>query len=478
MKKSPPVMDDQKNWPKPGEFMRRHMESGQPIQSFYFDSKTVRKPAISHGYGIYLWDKTGKRYLDGSSGPVVSNIGHTNPNVLLAMRKQAEKVCFASRAWFENEANIALAGVLSELAGTGFERAFIVSGGSEAIEAALKIARQYAVATGQGKKCKVLSRNPSYHGASLGATSITGDPDSEALFRPLMQVMPKVPTPFTYRVPAEYSGQDYALHCANALEQMIIEEGQDEVLAFIMEPVGGLATGALVAADSYYAAVRRICTNYGVLLIYDEVMSGAGRTGTFLAAEHWPNSKPDIVVLAKGIAAGYTPLGVTLVSDEMADTVVHEGGFMHGHTYSANPLSCAIGYQVVIEMLRQDLMENAAIRGAELKEGLWRLAQNCSLVGDVRGKGLLQAIEIVSDKEKKQTFPSSARAIDKLIAIAAKEGLLLYSRRTAGGAFGEWVMISPPLIITQEQVTELLMLLERTLKIFEKEMMKTNMADR
>jgi adenosylmethionine-8-amino-7-oxononanoate aminotransferase len=462
--------ETQKMWPKAGEFLPRHIDQGQPIQSFYVDTNKVRKPVVSHGDGIYLWDTAGRRYLDGSSGPVVSNLGHSNPNINAAMQRQAEKVSFASRAWFENEPNIALAGLLSELAGPGFERAFIVSGGSEAVEAALKFARQYAVASGDRGRTKILSRNPSYHGASLGAAGVTGDPESEQLFGPIMQVMPKVPAPFTYRVPTGCDTESHSASCASMLEKAILEEGPESVLAFIMEPVGGLATGGLVAEDKYYEMVRQICDRYGVLLIFDEVMSGAGRTGTFLAAEHWPQARPDIVVLAKGIAAGFTPLGVALFSNDMVDAVVSHGGFMHGHTYSANPLSCAIGYQVVIEMLRQDLMANAAARGRELNNGLWDIAQRTSIVGDVRGLGLLQAIEIVSCKDTKKSFPAETRAIDRLIEIGAREGLLLYSRRTANGVFGEWVMISPPLIISSEQIAELLRLLERTLLAFEEEL--------
>ncbi len=280
-----------------------------------------------------MWDTEGRRYIDASSGPVVSNIGHGNERVVRAMAEQARKVAFASRSQFENEPNIQLADLVTSLAGPGLERAFFVSGGSEATEAAIKLARQYAVVRGETSRWKVIAREPGYHGGTLGALAVTGDPEAERVFGALTRPMPKVPAPFSYRLPANHDADSYARHCAAALEDTIRREGPETVLAFIMEPVGGLATGALVAPDHYHRAVREICTRHGVLLIYDEVMSGAGRTGAFLAADHWPDARPDLVTLAKGIAAGYTPMGAVLAPASMVEAVAEAGGFMHGHTY-------------------------------------------------------------------------------------------------------------------------------------------------
>ena len=442
---------------------------GGPIQVFYAPKGAPRLPIISHADGIYMWDMDGKRYIDASSGPVCSNLGHGNARVAAAMAEQARKVAFASRAFFENQPNIALADLLAELAGPGFERAFLVSGGSEAVEAALKMARQYAVAKGQGGKWKVLSRMPGYHGGTLGAVGVTGDPQSEAIYGGIARVMPKVPAPMTYRVPAGFDADSYVDHCADALEQAILEEGPGTVLAFIMEPVGGLATGALVAPDRYYNRIREICTRHGVLLIYDEVMSGAGRTGTFLSAAHWPDAQPDIVTLAKGISAGYTPLGVVLASRAMVDVLRESGGFLHGHTYSANPLSCAIGHAVLSELVDHDLMDNAARMGALLRDRLKELMRRSPHVGDVRGKGLLLAIEIVPDKADGSGFLPDDMAINRVIDLARARGLMLYTRRTAEGRYGDWVMITPPLIITEAQVDELIGLLEATLQAFAEE---------
>lgn len=442
---------------------------GGPIQLFYGPKPPTPRPIISHASGIHMWDTQGRRYIDGSSGAVVTNIGYGNKRVLEAMVGQAEKVCYASRAVFENQPNIDLAELVTGLAGPGLERAFITSGGSEATEAAIKLARQYAVARGEPRRWKVLGRSPGYHGATLGAAAVTGDPDSDALFGPSMLVMPKVPAPFTYRLPANHDADSHARHCAAALEETILAEDPETVLAFIMEPVGGLATGALVAPDHYYRAVREICDRHGVLLIYDEVMSGAGRTGEFLAADHWPAARPDMVTLAKGIAAGYTPLGMVLVPAGMVDAVVASGGFMHGHTYSANPLSCAVGLAVVQEMLDHDLIANARDMGVLLRQRLQAIMSTSRVIGDVRGLGLLNAVEIVADRGTKAMFPPETRAVERIIAIAQERGLLLYTRRTAGGKYGEWLMLSPPLIVTPEEIEEIVALLAEAIAAFERE---------
>jgi adenosylmethionine-8-amino-7-oxononanoate aminotransferase len=443
---------------------------GGPVQLFYMKRGTWRRPTISHGEGIYMWDTEGRRYVDASSGPVATNIGHGNKRVIAAMLEQANKITFANRSVFENEPNIALANTITGLAGKGFERAFFVSGGSEANEAAIKLARHYAVVTGQGTRWKVIARDPSFHGTSLGAVAVTGDPVAAAVYGEITKVMPKVPAPFRYRLPPNHDEASYARSCAQALEDQIVKEGAETVLAFIMEPVGGLATGALVAVDEYYTAIRKICDRHGVLLIYDEVMSGAGRTGTFLAAEHWPGARPDIVTLAKGVAAGYTPMGAVLASSEMVETLANAGGFMHGHTYAANPLSCAIGNAVLKEMIDGKLMDNAARMGARLQQGLEGLKSRSAIVGDVRGKGLLMAIEIVANKDTKATLPAKQEAVYRIMQLGLERGILIYSRRTANGLYGEWLMVSPPLIVTDAQVDEIVALLGETLAAYEQEL--------
>ncbi|WP_326537476.1 aminotransferase family protein [Pseudorhodoferax sp.] len=446
-----------------------HSERGGPVQLFYQPPGAARRPVVDRGQGIYLWDSSGKRYIDASSGPIAANIGHGNLHVIEAAHQQMRKVSYASRAFFENEANALLADAVTELAGPGLERAFFVSGGSEATESAIKLARQFAVSQGQGGRWKVLSRNPSYHGSTLGAMAISGDPVSEAMFGSMAPLAPKVPAPFTYRVPDGHTPESYAHWCADALEDTILREGPQTVLAFFMEPVGGLATGALVAPDGYYRRVREICSRHGVLLVFDEVMSGVGRCGSFLAAHQWPDARPDIVTLAKGLAAGYTPLGAVLASRQIVDAVAQSGGFMHGFTYASNPLSCAIGHAVLQETVRGKLVANAAAMGARLRERLQEVQQGSRVLGDIRGRGLLMAIEIVADRDGKTIFPAETRAIERIVALAMERGLLLYSRRTANGLFGEWLMVAPPLITDAGQIDAIAGLIGDALAAFEKE---------
>ena len=445
-------------------------DHGGPVDTFYLKKGTPRRKVIARAEGIYMWDSEGRRYIDASSGPVASNLGHGNKRVLAAMIAQAEKVAFAHHSAFESEANVKLAELVTRLAGPGLERAFFVSGGSEATESAMKFARQYAVAKGEAARWKVIGREPGYHGGTLGALSVTGDPVSHAVFGPMMKTMPKVPAPFTYRLPPNHDADSNARAAATALEDCIRREGPDTVLAFIMEPVGGLATGALVAPDHYYKTVREICDRHGVLLIYDEVMSGAGRTGKFLAADHWPQGRPDLVTLAKGIAAGYTPMGALLAPDRMVETVAAAGGFMHGHTYLTNPLSCAIAVAVVSEMIERNLIANAERMGALLRTRLEALKAKSAVLGDVRGKGLLLAIEIVMDKETKAIAPAERMAVYRIAELAAARGLLLYTRRTAGGKYGEWLMVSPPLIVTAAEIEEIVALIGLTLADYEAEL--------
>ena len=449
--------------------LTQELKRGSPIQVFY-SGNNKSFPTISHAKGLYMWDTDNKKYFDASSGPVATNLGHGNSNVLEAMKLQSEKVCFASYSVFENEPNKILAKNLVKLAGPNYDQAFIVSGGSEAIESAFKLAKQYAESIGQPNRSKILSRSASYHGSTLGAFAASGDPQTEKMFSSMAKLMPKVKTPFSYRLPNNHDVDSYARECLKDLEDTIIEEGAESILAFIVESVGGLATGGLVAPNFYYSAIREICSKYGILLIFDDVMAGAGRTGTFLSAEHWPEANPDLVVLAKGVSAGYTPLGVVLAPNRIVQEIAKSGGFLHGHTYVANPLSCAIANAVITEMIEQNLMKNATTLGKYLKTELIKLAQESLIIGDVRGKGLLLAIEIVKDKGTKEILSYKARAVHRLLEIGIEEGLLLYTRKTSEGVYGEWLMITPALTITKQQVDELILLLTEVIKRFEKEL--------
>ena len=397
----------------------------------------------------------GNRYLDGSSGAMVANIGHSNERVLAAMQRQMEKATFAYRLHFENKSAENLARITAERMPAGLERVFFVSGGSEAVESAVKLARQYAVAVGNGSRWKVISRFPSYHGATLGALALTGMSTMTEPFAPMMREMPKIPAPTCYLDRDGLTSEERGIRYAEMLREKIEAEGPETVLAFIMEPIGGASTGALVAPDSYYGRVKQICDEYGVLLIYDEVMTGAGRTGAFLAAEHW-DVAPDIVALSKGFAAGYAPLGAMVAHERLVEPVLAKGGFVHGYTYAGNPLACAAGLAVLEEIDRHGLIANAALMGDRLKSELAGLKARFPFIGDVRGRGLLLAFELVSDAETMAPLPKELDAYVHLVEEAYSRGLIIYSRRTRGGVEGDHFMVCPPLIVNEAQTGEIM----------------------
>ena len=434
-------------------------------ESHLFYQAHGRRPRIAKAEGIYAWDQDGKRYIDASSGPMVSNIGHSNPRVLAAMKVQMELATFAYRLHFENDAAEELAALTASLMPDGLDRIFFTSGGSETIETCLKLARQYAIARGEPERFKVVSMTPSYHGATLGCVAVTGMELFVDPFRPMIRDMPKIPAPTCYLDRDELSHEERGLRHAERLREKIIEEGPDSVLAFIMEPVGGASTGALVAPDSWYARIAEICEEFGVLLIADEVMTGAGRTGRFLGVEHW-GLEPDIIGMAKGFAAGYAPLGAVAARRDIVEAVMANGGFAHGYTYAGNPLACAAGRAVILEVIEQGLVDNARDRGAYLQSRLGELAERYPFVGDVRGKGLLLAFELVADRETMEPLPVELNAYTELVEEAYRRGLIIYSRRTRGGFRGDHFMVCPPLIITDEQVDEIMTLLVESIDAF------------
>lgn len=432
----------------------------QPSHLFY--QTRLRRPPIDRADGIYMWDKSGKRYIDGSSGAMVSNLGHSNRRVLDAMKAQMEKATFAYRLHFENDAAENLAAGLAAVMPDGLDRVFFVSGGSEAVESCLKMARQYALAVGQATRYKVISRFPSYHGGTLGALAVTGYAPMTAPFAPMMREMPRIPAPTAYRDRDALTMEQRGLRYADMLEDEIVRQGPETVLAFIMEPVGGASTGALVAPDSYYGRIRDICDRHGILLIHDEVMSGAGRTGRFLAADHW-GVTPDLVALSKGFAAGYSPLGAMVAPDWMVEPVLDKGGFIHGHTYAGNPLACAAGHAVLREVLDRDLAGNAARMGDRLIGALKELMAEFPFIGDVRGKGLLTAFEMVADRDSFAVLDPGMNAHQRFVDLAYERGLIVYSRRTRGGIEGDHVLVCPPLIVTAEEIDTIASILRDTL---------------
>lgn len=444
-------------------------DEGGPQDVFFGRDRAVKVPLplIERAEGVYQWDSDGKRYIDASSGPIVSNIGHGVTSVGDAMAKQVREMDFAYPRVARNRPNIDLCERIAHLAGPGFERVCLTSGGSEANEIAIKFLRQYALITGQPQRRHVITCMPSYHGGTFASLAWSGDDGIVDFLDGMIGISPKIPSPLTYRLPDNHTAESYAMFCADELSRTIRELGAETVLAFMIEPVGGVATGCNVPHESFIRAIRRICTENGIHLVFDEVMSGTGRTGKFLAAHHWPDALPDIAVLAKGLGSGYVPLGAMLAPAEMVDFMSEKTGFDYTHTYTANPVCCAAGMAVLDHTVDNDLMGNAAKMGDYLRQGLETLKDTSRLVGDVRGLGLLMAVEMVADRESKTPLPAQSEAADRVRVHGLDNGLILYSRRTSGGRFGDWFIVAPPLSITRDECDDLLDRLGATLKALE-----------
>jgi adenosylmethionine-8-amino-7-oxononanoate aminotransferase len=416
-------------------------------------------PTIVAGDGIYLLDDCGRRLLDVASGPFLAILGQGNERVLRAMHDQGRRLTYTYSRTTRHAANAALTDRLSRLAGEGFERVHLTSGGSEAVEMALKFLRQQAVATGQPERHRVISMLPGYHGATTQTLGLNGDLAAPALWGPLTVSSDKIPAPLTFRAA---SAEAAAAASVTALEEAILRIGAEQVLAFVMEPIGGQASGVNVPHPSFARGIRRVCDRYGVRLVFDEVVS-AFRTGRFLAAHHDPDARPDAVVLAKGLGAGYAPLGAFLAPAALVDPLAESTGFVVSHSYDANPIACAAGSAVLDEVVDRDLIGNAERMGARLRTGLEEIAVRCPLVGDLRGRGLLLAIELVSDPATLGRFPAEVDPGAIVRRHGLDHGLLLYSRRQNAGRFGDWLLIAPPLVIEEAGCDELLSGLRATL---------------
>ena len=431
-------------------------------QNPLFYQTSAATPIVARAEGIYIWDESGKQYIDGSSGAVICNIGHNDPKVLEAITHQAQSAFFTYRTQFENRPAVDLAIKMVEHSAPHLDRVFYVSGGSEAVESAIKLCRSYFYGRGEGNRHVFISRAPSYHGSTMGALALTSYSPLEIPYRPLLKSCPKIPAPYCYRCHYQKIFPECGLACAHALETTIREQGPENVAAFVVEPVGGASTGALVPPQGYFDIVQDICKRYGILLILDEVMTGFGRTGKLFAYEHW-QVEADIVALSKGMASGYYPLGAIMAKDSIVTSILGGEGFPHGHTYAGNPMACAVGLSVLERIVEDDLCNNAAIMGARLKDGLQQLAQKFAIIGEVRGRGLLTALEFVEDRESRKPFAGTLQINSKVTAAAFAEGLIIYPRKPINGLVGDHVLIAPPLIVTSEQVDEILNRLDRAL---------------
>jgi adenosylmethionine-8-amino-7-oxononanoate aminotransferase len=432
-------------------------------------------PLVSHAEGIYIWDDQGKRYIDACSGAITCNIGHNHPTVKQAMMKQLEQVAFSYRTQFESQAALDLATRLVALSEGALEKVFFVSGGSEAVESAIKLARQYFVACGQSQRRYFVSLRPSYHGSTLGALGLTGYAPLETPYAPITLASVKVPSPDFYR----FTESDEDAHVDAVLaqtEKTLLEVGFENIAAIVVEPVGGASTGARMVNGRYLQGLRALCERSGCLLIMDEVLCGMGRTGAWFAYQHW-GVTPDILTLAKGLGAGYYPVAAVLARADIVDAVLEGGGFMHGHTYAGNPLACATGVAVLEVMDEENLLANAREQGRYLREKLEALATQCPYIGNVRGIGLLQGVEFVQDKASKTPFAAVANVFDRITRLAKQHGLLIYPRRSLNGLRGDHVLIAPPLTVTQRDVDEIVALFAETMGAFAEVVLEQGLAE-
>lgn len=429
----------------------RHSKSNNPI-------------AVS-GKGVYLNDINGKQYLDASGGAAVSCLGHGDPEIIDAIKSQLDRLEFAHTGFFTSDAAESLADTLIENAPEGIERVYLVSGGSEAVEAAIKLARQYFLEIGQPSRHKVIARFQSYHGNTLGALAAGGNMWRREPFSPLMIDTTHISPCYQYREQLEGESEfEYGQRVANELETEINRLGADQVMAFVAEPVVGATLGAVAAVDGYFKRIREICDQYGVLLILDEVMCGMGRTGSLFACEQ-EGITADIITIAKGLGAGYQPIGAMLCSGEIYRAIENGSGFFqHGHTYLGHPVACAAANAVVNAILNRGLIERVQSRGEQVMRALKNQFSEHPHIGDIRGRGLFLGLEIVRDRDSKDAFDPSLAINKAFKKIAFENGLICYPMGgTIDGKQGDHVLLAPPFMIEDNHVDELISKLDKTL---------------
>lgn len=422
-------------------------------------------PTAVAGDGCYLIDQTGKRYLDGSGGAAVSCLGHSDTSVTDAIKSQLDSIAFAHTGFFTSEPAEKLADLLIEHAPESLDRVYLVSGGSEATEAAIKLARQYWVERGEPQRTRLIARKQSYHGNTIGALSAGGNEWRRQQFGPLLINVSHIDPCYEYRYRRDdESAEEYGIRAAQALEDEILRLGPENVMAFMAEPVVGATAGALAPAPGYFRRIREICDKYGVLLILDEVMCGMGRTGSLFACEQ-DGVEPDILCIAKGLGAGYQPIGAMLCTAQVYDAIASGSGFFqHGHTYIGHPTAAAAGLAVVGAIVERGLVARVQTQGDKLAQRLEHRFGQHSNVGDIRGRGLFRGIEIVADRETKEPFDPAKGVAGKIKKSAFAEGLICYPMSgTIDGRRGDHILLAPPFIIEDEQLDELTDKLDRAI---------------
>jgi len=415
----------------------------------------ANNPQVSHGEGCYLVDQSGKRYFNAGDA-AVSCLGHNDSEITEAIKKQLDKVAFAHTGFFSSEPAEQLADLLITHAPGNLDRVYFVSGGSEAIESALKLARQYFLETGEQSRHRVIARKQSYHGNTLGALASGGNEWRRQPFAPLMIETSHISPCYEYREKRDDETTfEFGQRVANELETEILRLGSENVMAFIAEPVVGATLGAVPPVAGYYKRIREICNQYGILLILDEVMCGMGRTGSLFAFEQ-ESVTPDILAIAKGLGAGYQPIGAMMCTDTIYAAIENGSGFFqHGHTYLAHPAACAGSYAVVSAIIDRNLISQVNELGARFQAELNNAFGQHRHIGDIRGRGLFLGLEIVEDRGTKAPFDPSRQINKKLKKRAFEEGLICYPMGgTIDGRRGDHVLLAPPFITKNAQVDE------------------------
>jgi adenosylmethionine-8-amino-7-oxononanoate aminotransferase len=433
-------------------------------QVFHRDPKH-KYPVAVGGDGPYVIDRNGKRYLDACGGAAVSCLGHSDREVIDAIKAQLDQLPFAHTSFFTNQPMEGLACELVENAPAGIARVYFCSGGSEAVEAALKLARQYFVEIGQPQRSQVIARRQSYHGNTLGALAAGGNVWRRKQFEPLLVEVSHVSPCYTYRGKQEGEGDAaYGQRLVRELEQEVLRLGPDKVIGFIAETVGGATLGCVTPVPGYFQGVRAVCDKYGMLLILDEVMCGMGRCGTLYACEQ-ESVVPDLICIGKGLGAGYQPIGALLTSARIHDTVVNGSGFFqHGHTYTGHATACAGALAVQRAVKNHGLLAKVCELGAGLEARLRARFGQHPNVGEIRGRGLFWALELVEDRTSKRPFDAQRKISATLKLQALENGLMCYPMAgTVDGVSGDHVVLAPPYIITEAQLDEILDKLARSI---------------
>ncbi len=423
-------------------------------------------PLAVQGDGVYIIDRTGKRYLDASGGAAVSCLGHSDAAVIKAIRKQVKRLEFAHTGFFSSIPAEALAELLIKEAPGTLDRVYLVSGGSEAVEAAIKLARQYYIEIGQPDRHRVIARKQSYHGNTLGALAAGGNLWRREPFAPLMIETTHIAPCYSYRDQHKDETEfDYGQRVANELETEIERLGAEQVMAFIAEPVVGATLGAVPAVKGYYQRIREICDQYGVLLILDEVMCGMGRTGSLYACDQ-EGIAPDIMTIAKGLGAGYQPIGAMLCTDTIYNAIAQGSGFFqHGHTYLGHPVACAAAHAVVKKVMDKRLLDRVLAQGVRLRKALLDNFGEHPNIGDIRGRGLFLGLEFVRERDSKSPFPPQLGFHKKFKQAAIDAGLICYPMGgTIDGQQGDHVLLAPPFIIDSGHIEEIVTKLDQALK--------------